>query len=138
MLCSVARIFPKSPDYMSLWGASTFRIRAFNFSSVMCERSTRSFQSFGSGAPDGARTGPAPSGGAGALCVVTESTSCSAFGPRDWTSVSGAACSSFSCVSGAVATPTSIGAMFRTCASSFAAFPANRFAVRVGSFDRFF
>ena len=82
------------------------------------------FTVFWQGAQDGARTGPASSGGAGALCVLTGSTSCSASGPRGWTSVSGAACWRSSCVSGAVAAPTLIGAMFRTCAISFAAFPA--------------
>ena len=36
----------------------------------------------------------------------------------------GAACSRSFCVGGAVAAPNSIGAMFRTCAISFAAFTA--------------
>ena len=70
MWCYVARILAKSTGNISLLGASVSNIRDLNFSSEMCGRSTRSFQSFGKGAPDGARTGPAPSGSAGARCVM--------------------------------------------------------------------
>ena len=71
MWCSVAHIFPRSPDHIFLWGASMSGIRGLNFSLEMCEKSTRSFQFFGKGAQDGTRTGPASSGGAGARCVMS-------------------------------------------------------------------